>query len=542
MPAYSHLIDSNGDTLNLHQVCPNEVMKRAKEALMRRDAANSDLAKKIGGPPDFEPLRQFLRTRAARRSPAAASLRSLGEGGWWTQERLFGEGLEGISHPFCVACGPDAEASLRAPGGPNKGTLIHRCVGCPATHQVRCSTRHGGIIAKAQSALHDSEPLFVHGVPYLRPRTPAPPFIERWCGGQAVEDFTFSGDVFADGALSGGGPKDAWRAGWAAVIVSPCGLTYAGRYGTCPDAWPSSQRAQLRALLEVLRRAAPPLRIWTDCAGILSGLKRGKKWCCCSSRAAADIWQAIWHILDDLGLDQVTVVKEKGHATEADVQSGRIAAWEKTGNEHADHFARYGSALAEHCVPSKLARNAYREAINWYKWLLVLAANWPNDVQQRVHGSPGLSRAPSVPPAFPQQHRSTVELCSLALHNESPHCLEVSNGSVRCSICNRQVTAGGTGSLAKIFAASPCRGDVATRAVDANDTPQRSQAGQGLHLYQTGALTWCRRCGAYSAERLNGLGRQCVGPSSARASQLARLQAGRHPLSNEVLGATRRLV
>ena len=193
-------------------------------------------------------------------------------------------------------------------------------------------------------------------------------------------------------------------------------------------------------------------------------------------------------------------------------------------------------------MPCKLARNAYREAINWYKWLLVLAANWPNDVQQRVHGSPGLSRAPSVPQAFPQQQRSTVELCSLALHNESPHCLEVSNGSVRCSICNRHVTAGGTGSLAKIFAASPCRGDVATRAVDANDTPQRSQAGQGHHLYQTGALTWCRRCGAYSAERLNGLGRQCVGPSSARASQLARLQAGRHPLSNEVLGATRRLV
>ena len=100
IPSPLAFIDSNGEHLDLSTVCPQIVMLKSKEALMRKEAATSSLAARIGGPPDLAPLKKFLKSRACRLSPAAASLRALGEGGWWTQKRMMASGFEGVSDPY----------------------------------------------------------------------------------------------------------------------------------------------------------------------------------------------------------------------------------------------------------------------------------------------------------------------------------------------------------------------------------------------------------------------------------------------------------
>ena len=80
--------------------CPAVVRLHAlDDHLKPREAAQPSLAAKLGGLPDLEPLGDFLVSKKLRGSPAAGSLRALGEGGWWTQQRLFEEGFEDVSDP-----------------------------------------------------------------------------------------------------------------------------------------------------------------------------------------------------------------------------------------------------------------------------------------------------------------------------------------------------------------------------------------------------------------------------------------------------------
>ena len=74
-------------------------------------------------------------------------------------------------------------------------------------------------------------------------------------------------------------------------------------------------------------------------------------------RPAADLWSLIWAKVDDLGGSGISVAKVKAHATEADVQAGCTTALHRAGNDHADHFAKRGSALAEHLSSTASSRN-----------------------------------------------------------------------------------------------------------------------------------------------------------------------------------------
>ena len=63
-----------------------------------------------------------------------------------------------------------------------------------------------------------------------------PAFEVRWCktGGEGEQgDFIFTGIGFTDGALHGGGPRAARRAGWAAVAIDGNGKVTGGCYGPC---------------------------------------------------------------------------------------------------------------------------------------------------------------------------------------------------------------------------------------------------------------------------------------------------------------------
>ena len=110
------------------------------------DAESSEMAKRIGGPPDLEPLASIVKGKAFSESPAMQSLRAMGEGGWRTQSDLFNLGL--VDCNLCQACFD------------NVGTFLHRCVGCSSRAETRNAYKNQRIIRQAQRADQAENPLF----------------------------------------------------------------------------------------------------------------------------------------------------------------------------------------------------------------------------------------------------------------------------------------------------------------------------------------------------------------------------------------------
>ena len=125
------------------------------------------------------------------------------------------------------------------------GTLYHRTVECLASASTRREYEHQDVINRASLVGHSSEPLCQDAVPTrFEHMAPTPSFVSRWAGGRDPGcDFTFSGNCFTAGSMTGRAPSFARRAGWAAITVDANGLVGTGRYGTCPEKFPSVFRA-----------------------------------------------------------------------------------------------------------------------------------------------------------------------------------------------------------------------------------------------------------------------------------------------------------
>ena len=191
IPSPWHLMIDGHTIICLDEVSPRDVQLLAERALRHKEAPKSSFALRSGVSPDLEPLSVFL--HSIRRTSAAASLRTLGEGGWWTQDRMYAAGFEGDEDDLCRACHGHV------------GSLYHRCCACPALAGLRGSSKkHQDILSVAQSIVHHQEPLFQHGVPELTKHLPPPRFVVRWCGGIEVADFQFAGNVFSDGSVRSG--------------------------------------------------------------------------------------------------------------------------------------------------------------------------------------------------------------------------------------------------------------------------------------------------------------------------------------------------
>ena len=150
-------------------------------------------------------------------------------------------------------------------------------------------------------------------------------------------------------------------------MVDGSGAVIGGLYGPCPDHYPTAFRAELRAVIELLMLAMPPIQIWTDNQAVVDGWRRGRTWCCASTRSAADLWMRFWAKIEDIGTEGVSINKCKGHATQGDVDAGRSTTFLQTGNAHADYFAGRGVEVAEDQAPSGHLKDGYREAWQWYR-------------------------------------------------------------------------------------------------------------------------------------------------------------------------------
>ena len=542
-PSPFHFIDKEGGYIDLTDICPDTLRLMLRDALRDQDGKRSAMGARIGGMPDLEPLRDAVGTKAVRGTAVGASLIALGEGGWWTQERLFEAGAHGVEDPYCRACGPGADEEHRSPCWPLVGSLLHRCAACLASRKLRdMASNHKGILEQAQRLDASNDPLFVHGVPLMLPKPAKVPFVARWCGGRdPPQDFAPTGNAFTDGALKQLAPRVARRGGWAWVVIDDQGKVIAGMYGTCPEVHLSSLRVELRAVIQVLRACIPPITVWVDNARVVEGWQRGPEWCTASARPAADLWKVLWWTASDIGEDLISIRKVKGHASEGDVQAGRTTWYKRAGNEQADHFAGQGADLAEELAPAAMHVSHYRRAREWYKWLAVLAANWPRDVQEAVQRP----RAIAPAHAAPRQVAAVVDLA--AVHAVQPHDVKESSGRLACERCQRYISASAPAFARRLFIGGECRGSVEQRAAKASASRGAVRAdgtptGSGHTLMTTGPITWCYRCGCNSQTYVKGLAEPCKGKAANghRLTRLNRLKAGRHPADGSTLSAPAR--
>ena len=309
-------------------------------------------------------------------------------------------------------------------------------------------------------------------------------------------------------------------------------------YGTCPEVQLSSLRVELRAVIQVLRACIPPITVWVDNDRVVKGWKKGPEWCTASVRPAADLWRILWWIAADIGEDLISILKVKGHASEGDVQAGRATQYGRAGNEQADHFAGQGADLAEELAPVGRHVDQYRRARQWYRWLGVLAANWPNDTQEVVKRP----RAPELATPLGRQV-GTADLSGV--HAAQPHNIEENGG--RCGRCRRFISNSAPVFAKRLFVGGQCKGSVEHRAAEASASRGAVRAdgtptASGHTLMTTGQITWCCRCGCNSQTYVKGLAKPCEGPSpnGHRLTRLNRLMAGKHPASGAALNAPTR--
>ena len=264
------------------------------------DAQGSELAKRIGGVPDLEPLKALVKTKAAEQSPATLSLRAMGEGGWHCQSDLFKLGL--VESNVCQACFGF------------EGTFAHRCVGCPAREEDRKAYKDQKIIRIAQSAVRADDPLFKYGVPLKVPRAIKPKLQFRFIGNLDSGEL-FTGYIYTDGSMRKHGGVDDNRGGWAVVVVTAKGKVTFGMYGPNPHEFPTAFNAELLAVIMALRRGMPPMKIHTDSDTLVKGWLAGKDWTTRSDNTCADMWVEFWWLIEFLG-PGIDIVWCKGHATD----------------------------------------------------------------------------------------------------------------------------------------------------------------------------------------------------------------------------------
>ena len=164
-----------------------------------------------------------------------------------------------------------------------------------------------------------------------------------------------TGEAYTDGSSKGGHWRIT-RAGWAFVVVDSEGRWRWTAKGTVAGLDCSSFRAELQALLEVLRVTVPPLTIYVDNQAVVDGVNKGEEWCTRSGASCAVLWKKVWAILKDLEGQEVVVQKVKAHTTWIQVLARMITYKNHIGNGWADQAAKEAQSVAEQMSPTQGVR------------------------------------------------------------------------------------------------------------------------------------------------------------------------------------------
>ena len=480
-PSFDSVVTLDGTVLSLSQVDPKTVLRflnddyqivTAASSKIHEAALQSAFPQGAGGNaapceahsfmthrgkpvPWYEPAASVINGRWARDiAPSAlASAATLPEGGWWTQKKLFLAGLaEDLTCKLCNA---------------EEGTLRHRLFHCQRRKQLMKAQCPEWIERCAQEEV--SNPLFTCGVP-LRPQAPPPPpLAENWIGSPPTGGAVARGCAFTDGALKGTVPK-ARRAGWAYIVLDDLAEPW-GKFGTCPEAYTTVLRAELRALAEILRVTVGPITVFVDNSQVVDGVQKGRKWCLHPKRDGADLWKDIWDRLDDLqGL--VKVEKVKAHLNYGHVVEGRISWTSWLGNGIADQWAKRGCQEAERLSPAAWIQREWTKASELYRWAVRVAAEWLPDT---------LAKEPQFPAQRPTASSTSVP--TPRREASSPHELWSNGARTWCRLCG--IAAPATEGKTPAAFNRPCRGTMGTRC----GTPGREVAISPLpHSFDDGII------------------------------------------------------
>ena len=90
--------------------------------------------------------------------------------------------------------------------------------------------------------------------------------------------------------------------------------------------------AELYGLWQCLRHCLPPIHYHTDCRWVSDGFIGGRQATAGGTCVFADVWAAVWSMVDDIGESNVACSWIKGHASLADVDRKVIKGWQRLGN------------------------------------------------------------------------------------------------------------------------------------------------------------------------------------------------------------------
>ena len=327
------------------QICPRDVKARAtvdsELALWREWAGGSDERKELLPCPLLEPM--ILANKRAQRRPqeAPAIKAALGviQAGQWTQEVANKAGI--AQHPFCLKC----EQAV-------SGSPQHRLWACPANRESRIDlppTHHHQGQTATRDKLKWERGLMHDPVEKYTPGCTHHSTIRVWIHPSVVGD-SFGGKLFVDGSLMCQHGSQEGQAGWAvAQIHETTHELVCSALGAMPISLPVQRRilrAELWALWQAIILSEPGATFVSDCATVLRGLERRRKWCTAARRPHADVWRRIWDCFQDIGeeahFDSVT--KSKAHLSKAEQakldEAGRFTT---AGNEQTDELAKEGA-------------------------------------------------------------------------------------------------------------------------------------------------------------------------------------------------------
>ena len=306
------------------------------------------------------PVRRAINAaRRAGRFKAAMALRACVEGAWIQPRKVWARG--GLASDRCE-CGKEA------------GTLFHTVATCEVSEDLRLAKCKPAIMREAVAQVWD--PLYSRGVPAKPKDPPTVPKHIWWEEKEEGVGRIAQGEVYVDGSFKGLHWRAA-RSAWAAVSLGKEGCWIWTMSGTVEEEHSTSYRAELKAVLEVLRIAVPPLTIFCDNLEVVKGRRRGREWCTAAKTDCADVWRDIWFYLDDLG-EGVAIAWVKGHTSWFDVLMRRVTPQQHKGNAMADEAAKVARQRAERLAPATAFNGCIHRAVTWLKWLLDYATDWPH--------------------------------------------------------------------------------------------------------------------------------------------------------------------
>jgi hypothetical protein len=264
----------------------------------------------------------------------------------------------------------------------------------------------------------------------------------------------------------------------------------------------------MMAIVESLKVCGTTLTIKTDYLPAVQGYRKGKAWCTASSNPFADLWRKIWRKVEDIGEENVHILKVKGHATWKDVDEHRATFESRMGNNAADKQAN-GSA-------KRSDENKPVEDTEELETRLKMVCGWIAKTGDLKHAG-----IPRDTECYDRRGKAKSSRASRA--RTTGHNWVWGDHKWACDRCKTW-----TKNVSK--RKDKCNG---SRMQLMLTTPE--DVGPNHKMWSNGPLIWCSDCGGWSVTRMQGLCGPCGLPTIAGNNARKALKAGKHPVKGKSL-------